>query len=65
MPLITGTVYLFGQILSFALPVGLLITFATFFYRQARKMPKNASVPPSTPNVPEPPAAPSQPYSAQ
>lgn len=37
MPLISGTIYLFGQILSFALPVSLLIAFATFFYRQGKR----------------------------
>ena len=78
MPLITGTIYLFGQILSFALPVSLLIAFATFFYRQARKFPKNpaptnsTAAPTNTPAtaaattptmITEPPAAPSRPYS--
>lgn len=65
MPLTTGTVYLFGQILSMAMPIGLLICFATFFYRQARKMPKNASSPSNTQTTPEPPAAPSHPYQDQ
>ncbi|MGH2841976.1 MAG: hypothetical protein ACRDKL_00105 [Solirubrobacteraceae bacterium] len=37
MPLISGTVYLFGQILSFALPVSLLLAFAAFFYRQGKR----------------------------
>lgn len=68
MPLITGTVWLFGQILSFALPVGLLITFATFFYRQARKA--HEATPNTSPASPSsagtaaaaPPAAPSRPY---
>ena len=79
MPLITGTIYLFGQILSFALPVSLLIAFATFFYRQARKFPKNpaptnSTAAPTNPTataaattapamITEPPAAPSRPYS--
>lgn len=66
MPLITGTIYLFGQILSFALPVSLLIAFATFFYRQARRMPKNKA-PVNAPGAPstttEAPAAPGRPYS--
>lgn len=37
MPLTTGAIYLFGQILSFALPVSLLLAFAAFFYRQGKR----------------------------
>ncbi|MDE3131768.1 MAG: hypothetical protein KGL16_11505 [Acidobacteriota bacterium] len=48
MPLMTGTVYLFGQILSWALPISLLIAFAVFFTKQARRMPPNPE-PPSPP----------------
>jgi hypothetical protein len=65
MPLITGSVFLAGALLSCLLPISLLISFATFFYRQARKMPKNAGAALSTPHGPEPPAAPSHPYSDQ
>lgn len=43
MPLITGSVFLAGALLSFALPVGLLLSFATFWYRQGRRFPENAS----------------------
>ena len=45
MPLTIGSIYLFGQILSFALPVSLLIAFATFFTRQARKLGPNPTPP--------------------
>lgn len=66
MPLITGTIYLFGEILSFALPVGLLLSFATFFYLQGRKEPRNAAPaasasPTATTASAEPPAAPPAP----
>lgn len=64
MPLITGSVFLAGALLSCLLPISLLISFAVFFYRQARKT-KNAVVAPSTPNVPESPATPNHPYSGQ
>lgn len=67
MPLITGSVFLAGALLSCLLPISLLISFAVFFYRQARKTPKNAAVAtstPSTPNVPEQPA-PNHPYAGQ
>lgn len=71
MPLTTGSIYLFGQILSFALPVGLLLTCAYLFTRQAIRMPANAE-PPAKAAAPSPPAAdsavqqppaPSRPYS--
>jgi hypothetical protein len=65
MPLITGTIYLFGQILSFGLPVALLLSFATFFYLQAKKMPKpsrlSTSTRPSTPSNAGPTATDSPP----
>lgn len=56
MPLTVGTIYLFGQILSFALPVSLLLVFAYFFTRQARKLAPNPT-PPSPPNATSPPSA--------
>lgn len=65
MPLITGTVFLAGALLSCLLPISLLISFAVFFYRQARKAPENAATARSTPNVPEPPAQSSYPYQGQ
>lgn len=65
MPLITGSVFLAGALLSCLLPISLLIAFATFFYRQVRKMPTNATVPTRTPSAPEPPAAPSHSYPGQ
>lgn len=40
MPLINGSIYLFGQILSWGMPIGLLLCFAAFFYLQAKKVPK-------------------------
>jgi hypothetical protein len=51
MPLITGSVFLAGALLSCLLPIGLLICFATFFTRQARRMPPNAA-PPAKPAAP-------------
>lgn len=50
MPLISGTIYLFGQILSFALPVSLLLAFATFFYRQGKRSREAAPRATSTPS---------------
>lgn len=43
MPMITGSVFLAGALLSCLLPIGLLICFATFFARQARQLPPNAT----------------------
>ncbi len=43
MQLITGSVFLAGALLSCLLPISLLISFATFFYRQVRKVPQNAA----------------------
>lgn len=43
MPLMTGTVFLIPAILTCVLPIGLLIAFATFFTRQARRLPENAT----------------------
>lgn len=71
MPLTTGSIYLFGQILSFALPVGLLLTLAYIFTRQAIRMPPNPKPPvkPAAPSAPapdsvgQPAPAPSPPYS--
>jgi hypothetical protein len=51
MPLITGSVFLAGALLSCLLPIGLLICFATFFTRQVRRMPPNAT-PPAKPTEP-------------
>lgn len=51
MPLTTGAIYLFGQILTFALPVGLLLCFAAFFYKQgkrAHEAPPKATTTPSS-----------------
>jgi hypothetical protein len=60
MPLIFGT-YLAGALLTCLVPITLLICFATYFYRQVRRMPANAAVeqPASTPI--DPPAATSSP----
>lgn len=61
MSLVTGSVYLAGSLLTFALPVGLLICFATFFVRQARKnAPTAAGTAGSTPSTAAEPAAPAQ-----
>jgi hypothetical protein len=57
MSLITGSVYLAGSLLSFALPVGLLISFATFFVRQARKNSAAAPGAGSTPSAANTPSA--------
>ena len=38
MPLILGT-YLAGALLTFLVPITLLICFAVYFYRQVRRMP--------------------------
>jgi hypothetical protein len=43
MPLITGSVFLAGALLSCLLPISLLICFAAFFTRQARQIPPNAT----------------------
>jgi hypothetical protein len=43
MPMITGSVFLAGAILSCVLPISLLIVFASFFIRQARRLPPNAT----------------------
>lgn len=45
MPMITGSVFLAGALLSCLLPISLLICFATFFTRNARKLPPNATPP--------------------
>ena len=60
MPLIFGS-YLAGSLLSILVPVGLLIAFAVYFYRQARRMPENAPVEAPVSNAVETPAAPGQP----
>ena len=74
MPLITGSVFLAGALLSCLLPIGLLISFATFFYRQTRRLPANATTATSTSeanqttpttHAAEPPAAPSDSASEQ
>ena len=43
MPLTTGSVFLAGALLSCLLPIGLLISFATYFYRQTRRLPANVT----------------------
>lgn len=53
MPLMIGTVYLIPAILTCVLPIGLLIAFATFFVRQARRLPQNA-VPDAAPTTSRP-----------
>lgn len=57
--------YLAGSLLSFLVPIGLLICFAVFFYRQARRQTPVAETKPSTPTTPETPVNPSQPLSHQ
>jgi hypothetical protein len=61
MTLIFGT-YLAGSLLTTLVPIALLIAFAVFFYRQARRMPANASVdaPPHTGG--DPAIAPAEPF---
>ena len=66
MPLITGSVFLAGALLSCLLPIALLISFATFFYRQARRAPASAVTPAAerpvtTPEGSGTPAPPSHP----
>ena len=62
MPLTVGSVFLAGALLSCLLPISLLISFATFFYRQTRKLPANvggkssATTAPAPTQTPEPPA---------
>jgi hypothetical protein len=51
MPLTTASVFLAGALLSCLLPITLLICFATFFTRNARRLPPNAT-PVSTPIAP-------------
>lgn len=46
MPLITGTAFLIPAMLTCVLPISLLIAFATYFVRQARRLPENATPPP-------------------
>jgi len=42
MPLIAGTAFLVAALLTCVLPIGLLLCFAAFFVRQARKLPEPA-----------------------
>lgn len=60
MPLIFGS-FLAGSLMSFLIPVSLLICFAVFFYRQWRRQ----GITEIKPTTPEPPASPAQPYSGQ
>jgi hypothetical protein len=39
MPLIAGTAFLVAALLTCVLPISLLICFAVFFVRQARRIP--------------------------
>jgi hypothetical protein len=57
MPLIFGT-YLAGALLTCLVPIALLICFATYFYRQARREPPPAPVNAPVSNAVEQPAAP-------
>lgn len=43
MPLTTASIFLAGALLSCLLPISLLICFASFFMRQARRLPPNAT----------------------
>jgi hypothetical protein len=43
MPLILGSAFLAGALLSCVLPISLLIAFATYFIRSARRLPPNAA----------------------
>jgi hypothetical protein len=43
MPLILGSAFLAGALLSCVLPISLLIVFATFFIRSVRRLPPNAA----------------------
>jgi len=60
MPLIFGT-FLAGALLSCLLPITLLICFAAFFYRQARRAPENAAPTNNITTTPEPTNGPGQP----
>jgi hypothetical protein len=51
MPLIYGS-YLAGSLLTTLVPIALLICFATFFYRQARRQTTAAETKPKTPDTP-------------
>ncbi len=64
MPLIYGS-YLAGSLLTFLVPIALLICFATFFYRQARRETAVADTKPTEPTTPEPPVNPGQTFSHQ
>jgi hypothetical protein len=63
MPLIFGT-YLAGALLTCVVPIALLICFATYFYRQARREPPPAAVPAPASNAVDQPtaAAPAAPF---
>jgi hypothetical protein len=41
MPLIMGTAFLVGAVLTCVLPIGLMIAFTAFSYRQVRRLPPN------------------------
>jgi hypothetical protein len=43
MPLILGSAFLAGALLSCVLPISLLIVFATFFVKSVRRIPPNAT----------------------
>ncbi len=47
MPLITASVFLAGALLSTVLPISLLICFAVFFMRQARRLPAEPAATPA------------------
>ncbi len=57
MPLIFGT-YLAGALLTCLVPITLLICFAVYFYRQARREPPPAAVTPPASNAVDQPTAP-------
>ncbi|HEX3618372.1 MAG TPA: hypothetical protein VHU61_17635 [Solirubrobacteraceae bacterium] len=59
MPMITGSVFLAGALLSCILPITLLICFVTFFGRTVRRMPPNAT--PNGQQVHHEPSAPAAP----
>ena len=51
MPMIYGS-FLAGSLLSTLLPIGLLICFATYFYRQSRRMKTVADADPTSTESP-------------
>jgi hypothetical protein len=64
MPLMMGTAFLVGALLTCVIPIGLMLAFTAFSYRQVRRLPPNpipdSAVAPG-PVVGEPLATPQRP----